>query len=419
MDMIRRLHREFIVIATAAIILIVTAALSVINGALYILVHDEIDTVMDYIVENGGTVSAQHRPVTEGWLLDGGWMDDTPEFSYQTRYFSVLFDQEGSAKVVNVNQIAAFTAKDALETAVVAAQQGRTEGFFKKDKASYAYTVTDTREGVLVVILDCTRDMAVVNTFLKYSLLFGFLSIVVFVAIVSVLSKRAIRPFIRNMENQKRFITNAGHELKTPIAIISANAEALELLCGKSEWTENILKQVERQSKLINDLITLTKVSEVSPKDVALSDMDLSAAVREAVQAFQPVIDDAGRKTELRIAEGVTAKAEPRFFGELVNILLDNAAKYCDDGGTVRVSLAPRKNGKGAVLAVSNDYRDGAHTDYSRFFERFYRGDASHSSAKAGYGIGLSMAEDLAKLLKGRISVRWDRGIITFQVELG
>ena len=403
MNMIRRLHRQ----------------LGIINGAIYFLVHDEIRTVISYIVNNGGTVSDSRRPSSDGWLSDGGWINDTPEFAYQTRYFSVLFDQEGSAKVVNINQIAAFNAKEAMETAVEAAAHGRAEGFFKKGKASYAYTVADTREGTMVVILDCTRDMAVINTILKYSALFGALCVAVFVLIVSVLSKRALRPFIRNMENQKRFITNAGHELKTPIAIISANTEALALISGQNEWTDNILKQVSRLSKLINDLITLAKVGEASPQDVVLTEVNLTPIVRSAADSFRPVVADAGKIMETDAEDDITARAEMRFFGELVNILLDNAVKYCDDGGLIHVSLTTRKNGKGAVLAVSNDYKEGGHIDYSRFFERFYRGDTSHNSAKAGYGIGLSMAEDLTKLMKGKISVRWEKGVITFQVELG
>lgn len=237
--------------------------------------------------------------------------------------------------------------------------------------------------------------------------------------IVSVLSKRALRPFIRNMENQKRFITNAGHELKTPIAIISANTEALALISGQNEWTDNILKQVSRLSKLINDLITLAKVGEASPQDVVLTEVNLTPIVRSAADSFRPVVADAGKIMETDAEDDITARAEMRFFGELVNILLDNAVKYCDDGGLIHVSLTTRKNGKGAVLAVSNDYKEGGHIDYSRFFERFYRGDTSHNSAKAGYGIGLSMAEDLTKLMKGKISVRWEKGVITFQVELG
>lgn len=164
----------------------------------------------------------------------------------------------------------------------------------------------------------------------------------------------------------------------------------------------NILKQVARLSKLISDLITLAKVGEASPKDVRLAKVDLTACTEAGVRAFLPVITEQGRKAETRIAPGVSALADARMYGELVNILLDNAAKYCDEGGTVTVTLAPGKKGKGAALSVSNDYKEGAHADYSRFFERFYRGDTSHSSGCEGYGIGLSMAQDMVKLMRGK-----------------
>lgn len=418
--MIKKLHREFILIATSAIFMIVVVALSVINGTLYVMVHEEIHSVLTHISNNGGGLSGNGHYVGEGWLADGSWAEDTPEFYYQTRYFSVLLDREGVAKVINVNHIAAFNAEEAVETAVNAYKSGEPEGFFKKNKASYAYKLTATTEGdLLVVILDCTRDIAAINAFLRYSSLFGLLCILVFVAIVTILSKRMIRPFQRNMENQKRFITNAGHELKTPIAIISANAEALELISGKNEWTENILKQVRRLSGLINDMILLAKVGEATPKDISLSDVDMTGAVKSGTASFHQLILDAGKTYEEHIKEAVTAKADPRFVGELVSILMDNAVKYCDEGGAVSVSLSPKKNGKGAVLVVSNSYKRGSGIDYHRFFERFYRGDTSHNSTKAGYGIGLSMASDMVKLMRGTINVSYKNGLISFRVELG
>lgn len=419
MDMIRRLHRQFIIIVTAAIFIIVAVALGVINGVIYYLVHDDIRSVMEHIVNHGGTLSSA-RPVPENrWLFGRRWMEDTPEFTYQTRYFSILFDRESMPKAVNINQIAAFNAQEAMETALEAARNGQSEGFFKKGTAGYAYVVTDTREGTLVVILDCTRDLAVVTAVMRYSVLFGFFCILLFMGIVFVLSKWALRPFIRNVENQKRFITNAGHELKTPIAIISANAEAMELISGKNEWTENILSQVSRLSKLINDLITLVKVGEAAARDVTLSEVNVSEVVRTVVNAFRPIIAEAGKTVSIDVKDGLVVKADQRYFGELVNILLDNAAKYCDDGGAICVRLAAKKNSRGVVLSVSNDFAEGAHVDCRRFFERFYRGDTSHSSTRKGYGIGLSMAEDLTKLMNGRISVRWAKGIITFTVEVG
>ncbi len=419
MDMIRTLHRRFILIATVSIFMIVAVALSVINGTLYLMVRSEVHSVLDYISDNGGTLGAPMQSASDSWLANGNWVEDTPEFMYQTRYFSVLLDKDGEAKLINVNHIAAFNATEAVETALEAYHTGATEGYFKKNKASYAYKVTEKRSGdLLIVILDCTRDQAAVTAFLRYSSMFGLLCILLFVGIVTILSKRVIRPFQRNMENQKRFITNAGHELKTPIAIISANAETLELISGKNEWTGNILKQVKRLSGLINDMILLAKVGEATPKDIQLTDVDMTAAVKSGTASFHQLILDAGKSYEETIADDVTVKAEPRFLNELVSILVDNAVKYCDDGGTISVSLSRKKNGKGAVLTVSNQYKEGEGVDYSRFFERFYRGDTSHNSSKAGYGIGLSMAADMVKLMRGNLSVSWKDGVITFKVEM-
>ena len=418
-DMIKRLHSRFILIATVSIFLIVAVALGVINGTLYMVVRQEIHSVVTYIAENGGSISAARESSMEGWPSDGSWVENTPEFSYQTRYFSVLLDRNGEARVINVNHIAAFTAEEAVKTAAEAVQSGTSEGFFKKKRSNYAYKVISNESGdFLVVILDCTRDMTALNAFLRYSSMFGLLCILLFVVIVSILSKRALRPFIENAENQRRFITNAGHELKTPIAIISANAEAIELISGKSEWTANILKQVSRLSNLINDMITLTKVGEMSARDIALTEVNLSEIVRAGAEAFRTVAEEQGKHMTAEVKEGIWARAEPRFAGELLNILLDNAAKYCDEGGHIRVSMEERRNGREVVIRVSNDYKNGKGMDCRRLFERFYRGDTSHNSDKSGYGIGLSMAEDMAKLMHGKIGAHWENGIMTFRVQL-
>jgi len=419
MDMIKSLHRKFILIATAAIFTIVFVALAVINGTLYFGVRAEIHTVMDHILANGGSLSGALDRNNGSWLNDESWTENTPEFSYQTRYFSVLLDHDGTAKVIDVNHIAAFSAKEAVETAVEAVESGDSEGYFKKNKASYAYKLARTGEGdILVVILDCTRDMAAVNAFLRYSSLFGLLCIAGFVAIVSIFSKRAIRPFQQNMENQKRFITNAGHELKTPVAIISANAEALSLINGKNEWIDNILKQVRRLAGLIDDMVLLAKVGEASKKDIRLTDVNLSEAAENGAAAFRQLAAEQEKKLETDLAPGIHVEAEPKFVNELISILLDNAVKYCDDGGVIRISAAAKKKGNAAELIVSNHYREGEGVDYTRFFERFYRGDTSHASDKSGYGIGLSVAADMVKLMGGKIGVRYENGMISFVVEL-
>ena len=142
MDMIKKLHRKFILVATLAVCIIVVVALGVINGTLYLAMRNDIHNMLVYISDNGGIVTSERKPSSQGWLSDGNWTDDTPEFTYQTRYFSVLLDNDGTAKVTNVNHIAAFTAKEAVATAVTAVKTGQQEGFFKKDRASYAYYVS-------------------------------------------------------------------------------------------------------------------------------------------------------------------------------------------------------------------------------------------------------------------------------------
>lgn len=416
--MIKSLHRKFIAVATAAVFLIVAVAIGVIHGMLHFTMVEENHSVLDHLVENNGVLSEDRRPVGEGWLLDDDWSGNVPEFYYQIRYFSVLLDAEGTAKVVNVNHISAFDAKSALETALKASRSGDTEGYFEKGKAHYVYRVARTGDDVLVVILDCTRDVRALQSALKYEALFGIGCVLLFVGVMTLFSRRAIAPFIQNAENQKRFITNAGHELKTPVAIISANAEALELIGGKNEWTGNILKQVRRLTLLINDLIMLSKVGETSEKDIVLVDTDMTNTVSQGAEGFRSLIEGDGKQLETDIAENVTVKAEPKFLAELINILLDNAAKYCDEEGTIRVALSKKKNGKGAVLDVSNKYAAGKGVDYGKFFERFYRGDSSHNSEKAGYGIGLSMAADMVKLMHGRIEVLYANETITFRVTM-
>lgn len=422
MNIIRNLRRKFILIATAAVVIIVAGALGTINTIAYMRMHAQIDWVLSYISQYGGEVPPSKVPPYNGWLGnlewlgDTDWFNDTPEFSYQTRFFSVLVN-DGHVKAINTKNIAAFTEEEAVQYAQMVVRGGKTEGIFKKDRASYAYMITKGHEGdFLIVIMDCTRDADAVKDFMRYSVLFGFICILLYVFILAALCNLAIKPFVRNMENQKRFITNAGHELKTPIAIISTNAEAIELISGKSQWTESILKQVQRLSDLIKDLIMLTKVGEWSQVDLTVTKVDLSETVTAVSDSFRQMAEEQKKNMVCRIAPQIFVRSDAKCVYELVNILVDNAVKYCDDDGTIEVTLAEDK--KTAAVAVSNTYANGTGIDYSRFFERFYRGDVSHNSQKQGYGIGLSMAEELAKLIKGKMNVSYADGKITFTVKM-
>ena len=417
MDMIHRLRRKFLILAFAAVVLILAGALGLINGITYMKMRSEVNTLLTAIVQNDG-IMPSHQPgtSTESWLSDPEWYNETPEFAHQTRYFSVIMDESGEIRRLNLSNISAFNELQALEIARSLADSTQSQGLFKNKRASYCYSVTPrTDGGKLVVVMDCTRDVGAVDAFMRYSLRFGLVCVLLYMLVLMFLSNYAIRPFVENVASQKRFITNAGHELKTPIAIISANAEALELISGKSQWTDNILFQVKRVTRLINELIMLAKMGEKNERELKKETMDISHTFTEVVQSFAPVVEGEKKKLVTEIQPDILAETDPKYLYEIFTILLDNAAKYCDDGGTIRARL--ETHGKQGFRAqVSNDYKNGAGVDYSHFFERFYRGDESHNSKKAGYGIGLSMAEEATRLLGGKIQVEYKDGVITFGV---
>lgn len=419
MNLIKRLRRRFLLLATIAVFLIVACALGLINTISYVRMQSHCMDILTYISQNDGDIPAVTPQRELGWFDVDDWSTDTPEFSYQVRYFSVHVNGDGYATSINIKNIASFTENEAIRYARTTVSEGHSQGFFKKNKATYGYMITPQENGgYLIVIMDCTRDVAAINEFMKNSATLGLVCILLYFIILTILCNWAIKPFIRNMESQKRFITNAGHELKTPIAIISANTEAIEMINGKSEWSENILKQVRRLNNLIQDLITLSKMGERSQMDLNIIDVDISETVGAVAHSFQQIAQDQEKTLKSSIQDGVHMQTDSKCFYELVNILVDNAVKYCDDKGTIDVCLKADKNKKKNVaVAVTNDYADGKGVDYDRFFERFYRGDTSHNSQKSGYGIGLSMADELVKLMKGKLQVSYKDGRITFTIK--
>lgn len=424
MNIIKRLRHQFILLATLAVFIIVAGALTLINCMGYYAMRSHVMDTMALISQNGGTMPSRititdtGRFPGEQYLPGAIWPDDTPEFAYQTRYFSIHVTPSGTISSINVKNIVAFDADEAVEFAREIYNARHDYGFLQHEKAHYGYMRTTGSDGsVLLVVMDVTREFADVHTFRAYSIWFGLMCIILYVIIFAVLSNRAIAPFVKNLENQKRFITNASHELKTPLAIISVNAEAMEMMNGKNEWTEGIRKQVRRLSNLINQLIILSKAGEESKQELSLSDVSLPKLLVTINDEFKLLATDQGKtlKTEPPKTP-LTVHSDQKRLSELLRILMDNAVKYCDDGGTI--TLTAEKKRSSAVITVSNDYKDGKDVDYSRFFERFYRNDESHNSSKKGFGIGLSIAQEIAKLLSAELKVGWKDGIITFSIAM-
>ena len=193
--------------------------------------------------------------------------------------------------------------------------------------------------------------------------------------------------------------------------MIRANTELLELMEGENEWTESTLRQVDHMNDLIKNLVLLSRSEETVDRS-AMAEINVTDALRETVETFTPVATQAGRTLTGDIQDEIRIVADSGTIEQLASLLIDNAIKYCDEGGTVSVNAA--KKGKGLRLVVSNTCAEGKNQDYSRFFDRFYRADTSHSEQKKGYGIGLSIAQNIVQTYKGFIDVSWKDGVISF-----
>lgn len=273
----------------------------------------------------------------------------------------------------------------------------------------YRKGYTDGKLSV-VIFLDCRENQEFYRLVLTLTIGVEALLTILITVIFAVASKRVVRPFEINSQKQKQFITDASHELKTPLAIISANAEVLQYKGQGSEWLDNIIEQSKRMGKLINQLLTLAKLDEVQEKQNR-RDVDMSDLVKNISESFREVLERKNVTLQLDIEKNTNIKADPEQMEQLFTILMDNAAKYVSDNGSVIWKV--EKSNHGIDFSVSNTSKE-KFEDTNRLFDRFYRNDSSRSSKTGGHGIGLSIAKKITDSYKGNISVRSEENFVTF-----
>ena len=410
--MFKKLQRRFMWVSS----LVLLAVILLVMGAVYWIMTGVMMTqtgvLMDLILDNGGDLPDRSN-------FDANqqtFLALNTESIYETRFFSAEQVEDG-VDIIKLH-IAALSEEDAEElTEQILNRRSPMGSIQVPGNRVLHYAKRTTDEGTtMVVVVDATSRFGMIRLILMYMLALWFAVLLLYTVIMGRFSARLIRPFIENDERQKRFITNASHELKTPLAVISANTEMTEVLGGQSKWTQSTRRQIQRLQALIEDLVVLARLDEM--KDVDLVDVDLSALVTEAAESFRSVAQSVGKSFENDIAPDLHIRGDRRGIQQVTSILLDNAIKYCDDGGKVALRLESRARGKGARIIISNTYAEGKDVDTSRFFERFYRQDESHNSEKTGFGIGLSMAKEIVARMKGKLKVTTAGDTISFTVEL-
>ena len=271
----------------------------------------------------------------------------------------------------------------------------------------YRYRVSRNDRGIIILFLNVEMQIQFMKSLLFVSLVIGIISLFLVLLLVVCFSRRAIRPYIQNMERQKRFITDAGHELKTPITSIATSADIAAMEHEGDEWIANIQKQSARLSKLVGNLVALSRLDEEMPfpeKDT----FSLSDAAWESAEPFAVIAKAEGKKYRQNIEENLALYGERNAVQQMLSILLDNAVKYSDRGGEIRLDIYRRK--KKIYIEVFNTCDLPDVSELERVFDRFYRLDESRSAAGGGTGIGLSMAQAIAENHGGRIEVKSQSG---------
>ncbi len=333
------------------------------------------------------------------------------EMPFQARFFWVKIDSDGNISESFIDRIASVTTEEAGKYALAVRSRGKEKGLYH----SFRYRVSQKDDGSeLYIFVDLSTQILRAYTLLAQTVLIGALTLVAMFILVYLFSGKAVAPVVESLEKQKQFITDAGHELKTPLAVISANVDVMELEGGKTQWTDSTKNQVKRMNALVKNLLTLSRMSEESTASV-FEDTDLSGIVKEVAGSFDTLAASKGKLYETDITEGIHVTGDRNALNQLTAILIDNAIKYSSDKGNIKVSLSKEKSIK---LEVSNTCDQLPSGNLDRLFDRFYRADSSRSRETGGYGIGLSVARAITDSHHGSIkALKEGDDIIRFVAE--
>ena len=412
--MIYKLQRRLTLICTVSVLSVVTLVFGAILALNISSLNRNMDILADSVSEGGGRFPA---------IFEGGYMPDrfppqseqsfdfiTPETPFATRHFTVLYDGSGDVVKIFTESIYSITEEQAVEYAenVRAGEQER--GWI----SNYRYKVFSTEYGSGVVFVDgsMNRSAMMQSLIIAGAVLFACAALAL--VLILLLSKKAVKPIAESYEKQKQFITDANHELKTPLTLILANLDIAESELGQNEWLDDIRSEGHRMTDLVNQLVALSRMDEESHA-LNFTHILLGKMVADTVSEFEPLAASRGKRICSRIDTDIVCLGDEALLRRLVGILMDNAIKYCDQSGEIVVALHRHRR---IVLTVENTYAAVGELELNRLFDRFYRADKARTF-KGGYGIGLSMAKAIVEKHKGEITAyKKDSTHIGFKVTL-
>lgn len=408
--MIKKLRKRFIRIAMLAVTAVMILLGLTLNIANFVSVNNELNEMLEIIYNNQGKIPSM-PPSGKPFGNRGGQF--TPETPFSTRYFVLRYTSNGVLAQADLDKIATVTKDDTEKYLKIALKHG--EGFGYTSGYKY-YVIYNGNNRYMAIFLDCYERTRALSTTAVLTLAAAAVCIGLVYLIVVLFSRRAIDPVVQASERQKQFITDASHELKTPITVIATSLTVLEMETGKQKWIDKAKSQTEKLKDLVNSLVTLSRMDEeTSP--LKMAQFDISSAVLEAAESFKDFSDSSGHELLISVEPSVEYNGDEYSIRQLVSILLDNAIKYASPETPISFSL--EKGRKGVVIRSRNQCDKIESSELPKLFDRFYRPDKSRNAASGGFGIGLSVARSIAEGHKGSISAKQiDEHTIEFVAEL-
>lgn len=389
---IKQLQRRYILAAIISLLLVFSFIVGSVNIANYKSLTDKADIILAILAENDG-----HFPSWEVLKQTYFVNDSAVEVPSRSRLFFAAVDGQGIILTIDTERISRVDAETASEYAKEVWRQGKTEGYYQQ----FRFLRKNTGGQALIIFLDREEQLANALQCLIASIQAALIGLAAVFLLLLAMSKRIARPVAESYEKQKRFITNAGHEIKTPLTIIAADADVLEMEIGENEWVRDIRTQTSRMTKLIGDLIFLSKMEEAQ-RSTEISRFSLSRAAEETAQPFQSLARTQEKVFLCHIRPGILIDGNQAQLEQLISILLDNALKYSPPGGSVSLTL--EKKTHSVCLEVFNTTQTPVLSEHlDALFDRFYRADESRNSQTGGHGIGLSIAKAIVLAHKGEI----------------
>lgn len=416
--MIYNLRIKFIKIAAASVIGVLLLIYLGIFAMNTIQLNSEMDRLADMLTINEGRFpdnrDGKEPNGLEGKPMDGKHIDPNDirnkEEKFSTRFFTVVLDADGETVECNTDFIVSVNQEQAVIYAKDILTSGNERGWY----SSFRFKTSMMGDNTRVVFVDGSNNQSIMANSLVSAAVILIASGLLVILLIVFFSKKAVKPVAESYEKQKQFITDANHELKTPLTLILANLDIAEAELGQNEWLDDIRYEGEQMTILVNKLVTLSRMDEEDNRLNKLK-FSLSEACLDIISEFQVGAECQGIIFESSIAGDVMLDGDESAIRQLLSILLDNALKYCDKEGSIRFRLT---GGHHPVISLSNSFRDVDKTELSRLFDRFYRSDKARTSG-SGFGIGLAIAKAIVEKHGGSIeALKPNEGVIEFKIVL-